>query len=489
MRRTIFAASLTILLSAVAGAQDREEPGPETTGQEAPEPESPEIHSSTDAAVPAPEDDRQSPLPSKRQKDKPDEASRLASEQEELAALRREAEAEAAVAPAESQQAEETEFTSANRALQGLNPELSVVGDAGGKLIMDDTDPETIADKSGFFFRVLGIHFESVLDPFSFFKAAVGVKPAGVGLGEAYATWTDALPNTSLTVGKFRQQFGVINRWHVPSLDQWDFPLPLTTVLGPEGLNQIGVSLDWAPPPLWAHNQVLTLQLTNGMNEHLFSGEYVGIPCVLIHVLSYYDLTEQTYLELGLSSMLGWNNRRGMTEEILEPAYDAEGNPIWFYDGEGNQVEPVTVVAGERRVDEPWSGHSTWLAGADLTLSWSPLHRERFEGVTWRSEYYFARRDRPDGEMIRVMGAYTYLDWRLSESWVLGARGDVTQPFAPDNDDKLIWQGVGYATWWQSPWVKFRLQYAHRWGDEIPDLDQLVLQVVFAAGPHKHERY
>jgi hypothetical protein len=160
-----------------------------------------------------------------------------------------------------------------------------------------------------------------------------------------------------------------------------------------------------------------------------------------------------------------------------------------LYDGEGNQVEQLTVVTGEERIDEPWSGHSTWLAGADLTLSWSPLHRERFEGITWRSEYYFARKDRPDEEMIRVMGAYSYLDWRLSESWVLGARGDITQPFAPDNDGELIFQGVGYATWWQSPWVKFRLQYAHLWGDTIQDRDQLVLQVVFAAGPHKHERY
>jgi hypothetical protein len=414
------------------------------------------------------------------------EALKQAREEEELEKLRQAANAEASVPTVEEESAGETAFTSANRALQALNPELSVVVDAGGKLVMNELEPSSLSDDSEFYFRMMGIHFETNLDPFSFLKAAVGVTPTGVGLGEAYATWTEVLPNTSFTLGKFRQQFGVINRWHVPSLDQWDFPLPLTTILGPEGLNQIGISLDWSPPPLWAHNQVLTLQITNGMNEQLFAGQYFSIPSALAHVRNYYDLSERTYLELGLTAMLGWNNRRGVMEDTRQPAFDQDGQPIVFYDEQGNAIESVTVITGQERIDEPW--RETWLGGADLTLCWAPLNRERFEGLTWRSEYFFTRK-KTEGGRIQAMGGYSYLDWRISEAWVVGVRGDVTQPFTVNNSDQLNWQGVGYLTWWQSPWVKVRLQYAHLWGNEIPHRDQVVAQVVFAAGPHKHERY
>jgi hypothetical protein len=88
------------------------------------------------------------------------------------------------------------------------------------------------------------------------------------------------------------------------------------------------------------------------------------------------------------------------------------------------------------------------------------------------------------------MGAYSYLDIGVNERIGFGVRGDVTQPFELNpEDDELRWQVAAYLTWWQSPWVKLRLQYSHADGAERPMEDRLVLQFVFAAGPHKHERY
>jgi hypothetical protein len=350
----------------------------------------------------------------------------------------------------------ETIFTSGQRSLQALNPEISVVIDAGGMLILHDFDSESLEDDSRFYFRVMGLHFESNLDPFSFFKAAVEVSPEGVGLGEAYVTWVNVLPSVNLTLGKFRQQFGVIQRWHVPSLDQFAFPLPLTTVLGPEGLNQIGFSLDWRLPELWAHDQHLILQVTNGMNEHLFSGQKFGVPVGLLRWTQYFDLSGSTYLEFGLTGMLGANSKRNTEDE--------------------NGLE----------IDEPW--RTTTVAGADLTLSWSPLNRERYRHVTWRSEFYWAGKETPEG-YLAAGGGYSYLDVGLSEAWVIGARGDLTQPFAVDNESKWLWQVVGYVTWWQSPWVKARIQLSHLDGDDRTAEQRLIVQFVFAAGPHKHERY
>jgi hypothetical protein len=58
------------------------------------------------------------------------------------------------------------------------------------------------------------------------------------------------------------------------------------------------------------------------------------------------------------------------------------------------------------------------------------------------------------------------------------------------DDGAHRWLGALYFTWWQSPFVKFRLQYEHEDGSGTGDpADRFVFQCVFAAGPHKHERY
>ncbi|MBT3223113.1 MAG: hypothetical protein HN348_28910, partial [Proteobacteria bacterium] len=285
-------------------------------------------------------------------------------------------------------------FSSGQRSLQSLNPELSVVLDTGLYVGLSGTEAGSITQNTQFNFRMIGIHFESNLDPFSFFKAAVGVTPTGVGLGEAYVTWTKVVPRVSLTAGKFRQQFGIVNRWHLPSLDQYDYPLAMTTIFGGGGLNQIGVSIDWKMPKLWAHSNDLTFQVTNGMNSQLFTGSYLSVPCGLLKLDSYYDLSKSTYLEVGLTGMAGVNNEPGrqVTTVVEEhQAYDEVGDPVMLFDEEGNEISGVTYTTStEADVDESWRG--TALGGVDLTLSWSPLKSQRYHHFTWRSEGYLAHK-------------------------------------------------------------------------------------------------
>jgi hypothetical protein len=323
---------------------------------------------------------------------------------------------------------EEQTFRGGQRALQALNPEISVVGDALGKLIMNREGYASQQDRSGFVFRTVGIHFQSDLDPFSFTKIAVGVTPEGVGLGEAYMTWTSLLPGLSLTVGKFRQEFGVVNRWHLPGLDQAEFPLALREVLGPEGLNQVGLSLDWLMPRLWAHVNHLVLQVTNGQNEHLFAGRFFSIPSVLLRLKSYYDLSESTYLEIGLTGMLGHNNRRGVSNE----------------------------QTGELR-DETW--RRTWAYGADWTLTWEPLQRAKYHNLVLRGELYGVRKA-IENDHLQTIGLYQQIQGKLSRRWELGVRFDWTMPFTPDNAGQHTYGLQPYITWWQSPWVRARLLYA-----------------------------
>ena len=370
--------------------------------------------------------------------------------------------------------AEETVFKAAGLSLQALNPEISVTGDMLG-YYKHQADTRK---RSDFIFRGLGLHFEAYLDPYSRFKAAVPIDENGAELGEAYFTRFGVAEGLNLTLGKFRQQFGVVNRWHKHGLDQVDFPMALRRIFGEGGLNQIGASLDWTLPSWDEASQELTFQLTNTENERLYGGDSLGNPCLLVHYKNYRDLSESTYLELGLSGLFGWND---------EWSVSRAGSMITEHDALGTQV-----------------------FGADCTLMWEPTERMRYRNIEWRSELYVLNRDilAPDDsgrDKIHAWGAYSYLQSKISRTVDIGVRGDYYQPDSKDyadmmevsvvplaytDDDAYRWQIGPYITWQQSPFVKFRCEYDHADGHgmEKPE-DVIWLQMIFAAGPHKHERY
>ena len=360
-----------------------------------------------------------------------------------------------------------TVFRAGGLSLQALNPEISIVGD----MVASYRDQDGVRKRSDFNFRCLGVHFESYLDPYSKFKAAVEMTPEEFELGEAYMTRYGVLPNLNLTVGKFRQQFGVVNRWHKHGLDQVDFPLALRQIFGPGGLNQTGISLDWSMPTLWNSSQELTLQVTNGENDRLFGGNSLGNPCALFHYKSYRDLSKDTYCELGLTGLFGWDDE-------------------W-------------AVLGAMEHD----ALSTRVLGLDFGLLWEPTERMRYRNVEWRSELYWLNRDilAPDGsgkDALNAWGAYSYLQSKLNRNWDVGLRLDYyepdekvyadasLEPLAHAADNPYRWQFGPYLTWHQSPFVKWRLEYDHAEGRGMEDPeDRLMLQMILAAGPHKHERY
>jgi hypothetical protein len=400
----------------------------------------------------------------------------MAGEDAELEALRAAARA-AAEAPTERREGPEV-FHGGQRSLQALNPELSVTGDAYARGVYADGREYSPSARSGFFFRGLGLHLESGLDPFTVMKAAVSFDPHGLHFGEAYVTWTNLLPRVSLRAGQFRQQLGVINRWHKHGLDQFDFPSMLQEPFGPGGLNQIGLSLDWLMPALWASEHGLTLQVTNGQNAKAFSGEAFSLPTTLVRLRSYWDLNRDTYLELGLSGVLGFNHGRGVAEAPEEEHAEE------LEDAHAHEAE---LPAGASLVDE--ARRLTAFGGADLTLSWEPVSRAKYAGVTWRTELLYGYKELPDDQRIDWMGGYSALDVTVWRGWSVGVRGDLAQPFTADAGDHYTWQASPYVTWWQSPWVRLHLEAQSIDGDARAFEQRVILQVVFAAGPHKHDRY
>jgi len=317
---------------------------------------------------------------------------------------------------------------------------------------------------------------ESYLDPYTRFKAAVPINENGAELGEAYMTRYGLPGSMSATFGKFRQQFGVINRWHKHALDQFDFPLALRQVFGEGGLNQTGVSLDWVLPQVGRTSQELTFQLTNGSNGRLFSGNTLGTPSLLLHYKNYRDISKDTYFEWGLTGLLGWKDEWEVQEG---------GDPFTVHDS-----LPAAVY------------------GMDFNLLWEPTDRMRYRNLEWRTELYVVDRRimAPDGsgeDTVNPWGAYTYVQTKLNRKLDIGVRLDY---FRPDSKDYAVlgswlaphafpvqvdqWQIGPYITWIQSPWVRWRIEYNHLdSGDLFEPVDIIYFQLVFAAGPHKHDRY
>jgi hypothetical protein len=308
-------------------------------------------------------------------------------EEDAIADLRRQAESDAAKQEVE-EEPKQTVFEAAMLSLQDLNPEISVTGD----MFYQYSSRDGVGD-SDFVFRSLGFHVEAYLDPTSRFKAAVPVNEDGVELGEAYLTRFGIVHGLNATAGKFRQQFGVVNRWHKHALDQLDFPLALRQIFGEGGLNQTGVSLDYTLPPFGNSIQEVTLQVTNGENERLFSGNFASLPATLLHYRNYRDLSKDAYLEWGLTGLVGWND-----------AWD--------------------VLSGDS-VQQAKDTLSTWVFGADLCLLWEPTERMRYRNIEWRSEAYVLYRNilAPDGsgnDTLNAWGAYSYVQGKLSRQWVIG---------------------------------------------------------------------
>ena len=344
--------------------------------------------------------------------------------------------------------------------MQAINPEISLTGDAFSQYILNE-DNFTPTGRSGSYFRGVGLHIQSNLDPFSMAKIAIGFDPHGVHLGEAYLTWNNILPNISLTAGKFRQQFGVVNRWHKHALDQFDFPLALKTLMGGGGLNQTGFSINWLMPAFMAHSNSFIVEITNGENGQLFAGEDFSFPVTLGRFKSYYDLNTNTYLEFGITGMAGRNSIKG-----------------YIPDSTGNLIKTID------------DSRLTKLGGFDLTLFWEPVNKALYKSFLWRSELYYVDKELANGNNITAFGGYTYGEYKFAEQWQAGVRLDYTQPFIEDNDGHYLYQFVPYITYWQSHWVKLRMEYNHLYNEMIDETDkQIRLQIVWAVGPHKHDRY
>ena len=376
--------------------------------------------------------------------------------QAEIEHLRQAAAAEAAKAAAPDAVDTSTDFVSGTRMQSMLNPEISVTGDiffVGG----EHEKEEMLAD-----------HFEldiqSYLDPYTKMHVVIGYHGPhhessfgvedhhdeaeehgheGFGLEEGYVTWLQLPGHTSLTVGKKRQQFGVLNRWHKHALDQSDWPWVVQESFGPHGLVGTGVSVDWLMPRLWAHTNELTVEIMNGNNDVAFAGSDWKKPTFLASLMNYWDLTPNTYIQADLTALHGVTDHEGALDH-------------------------------------------NFLA-LDLAYDWYPAGRELYRGFTARGMLLRSWLDLEEGPSLNTWGSYLYGQYRLTSRWIAGLRWDWVEDQRAEGHD--TWGLTPYLTLWQSEFVRLRGQATYEKDNWYRTDRRFELQLTFAAGPHKHESY
>ncbi len=366
---------------------------------------------------------------------------------DELAALRaaaREAAGESAqTAPDTAAQQE-----SRTRSLQILNPEISVSGDVVGNFTAPSGDETNFSATP----REFEFSFQAALDPYTRTKVFVTREEdfeiagfpeeseeegGGFEIEEGYMYWVGLPGGLGFKIGKFRQEIGLYNRWHTHALLEVERPLATTAFLGEDGLIQTGGSVSLPSFTFGPATQTVVLEVTRGNNEALFRAgneiSYLG------RLQSYWDFGAST-LQVGATGAYGQNDDQDLQTRLL---------------------------------------------GVDLFYRWTPPGKALYRDLQLKGEWYFVEQE--FGVLDETgSGGYVQANFRASRRWILGTRVDLLHPVGGEPDIVQIAPSI---SWWQSEWVRLRLQYNYLKPNGFGGNHTVLFQTVWAFGPHKHETY
>jgi hypothetical protein len=284
----------------------------------------------------------------------------------------------------------------------------------------------------------------SALDPYSRIDLTVAFsEEEGAALEEAYYTHFELPGQLTARLGKFKPKIGKVLPLHRDQLDTVDVPLVIQRYFGEEGFNKSGLELTRIVDLNWPVTHLLTLGALEGGNGEGGSifGEAERRPTVYTQLTNYFDLSDDTGLELGMSYLAGSSD----DDERFESQ----------------------VSAGQLLLSHQFSA---------------------LQGFRWQSEIFNVNRDETVGARDNVWGAYSLLELKLHPRWLIGSRFDYTDLIDNVTDPGEEDRGVtGYLTFYQSEFVRWRAQYSHLKLADGTDDDTVFLQGNFAFGTHKHK--
>ncbi|MBN2213636.1 MAG: hypothetical protein JW723_05275 [Bacteroidales bacterium] len=349
-------------------------------------------------------------------------------------------------------------FFSGTRQQQGLNPNISLLGDFFGAVSSSDniliTEPgEFSYGSNGMFMRGLEMTFESALDPFARGKVIMHLHQDELEVEEAYIELLNLPLNLKLKTGIFYTEYGLLNRYHTHALPQFDRPRVAARYFGIEGLGGVGAEADFMLPCLlFAHATSLDISVTEGSNDFIFTtGRDINL-LYTAHFKNYYDISESSFIEYCISGAGGRNDTSLYT--------------------------------------------NSFVGSFGVRYKWMPPGRSKYRTLDWNTEFYHGIAE-TTGKSIHSNGFYSSIQNKLNARfWICGRIGYAQMPY---DNKQYEWDYTICFDYWQSEFVFFRLQYQynHRYihdipagsGDRLPSDHSLIVQVSWAMGPHKHEAY
>jgi hypothetical protein len=317
-----------------------------------------------------------------------------------------------------------------------------VIGDFLGYL----TDDETDENGDRFFVRELELDFEAAIDPYA--KGFVYLSTAEeegewkLELEEAYASFLDLPLDLQAKAGKFKPAFGRVNQFHRHALPWVESPNVITNYFGEEGMSDAGVSVSALVPNPWDKYIELTLETFDNENELSFAGDGADDLVFLTHLKNFFDISEASTFELGMTYAGGPN--------------------------------------------DPAGSNITHLEGLDLTYKWRSPEQGLYKSFTSQTEFLLSQREEDEMD-VDSWGMYSSMRYQFAKRWSCGLRYDYSE--FPDDDASNENAFSPVITFAQSEFCFWRLQYKHTDRNFGEDEDEIWLQLNFGMGPHRAHKY
>jgi len=262
-----------------------------------------------------------------------------------------------------------------------------------------------------------------------------------VDVEEAYLFLHDfGVPNLTAKVGRFHLRFGRQNLLHLHALPTSDPPFVNQAFLAPEALSGSGVSFSYLIPNPWdqyleANVEIIAGKGAGSESPTLRGDLAVDSPAINTHLLWNTDLGN-------------WNLELG-------------GSWLWGHTDPDNSLDLN-------------------LFGGDITLLRTDPSGG-FNNQLLQAEAMYALLDQADGSTNEAWGAYLLAQQQLNKDWYAGVRFDWTED--PNDPHQEVWGVSPYLSWYWSEFLRFRVEYQHRGGDE-PDADVIMFQMTWIYGAH-----
>lgn len=291
--------------------------------------------------------------------------------------------------------------------------------------------------KNGFTLQQAELSLSGVIDPYFKGESHIVLVEDGVELEEAFLSTVEPLGGWDIKAGYFLTEFGRVNASHPHSWTWVDQPLISTRMFGGDGLRNAGVRVGRLLPLPWFSELLVGVQNADGEFAASFLGGELG------H--SHGDeehAHEEEVAEEGHEHEEGGEGigGRAIVEREVEGLDDLLYSIRWANSGEiGDETTAIVGVSGLTGPNASGEGQSTWIAGADLTLKWTPVKNNRgFPFVKWETEGMY--RDYEAGEFtvehegeepetfgadkLKDYGVTSSLQYGFKPGWIAGLRGE-----------------------------------------------------------------